>query len=187
MESQILKPKSGTNGSEFDYRFRGIANCSTLVAVPIGATLIWEILLFLFSKLHLYDFDLLSIPAFPKRIINGHNTALSAIDIAVIRHRVGKVIVFQTSDYHYLRTGSLAEKIRDDAYHKLSLIECGRELKLRHKKVETVLIYVRMTESDRAIFSVIEDSGAENVVFEIDFNVLLGCDGIVITCIDFRF
>lgn len=184
MENQLLIPKRKGNIVEFPYRFVSKIDCDALVAIPIGSTLVWQMLCCA-KKMHFFDFDLLSIPAFPKRLVEGKNTAVSAIDIAVSRHGIKNVLIFQPCDYHHLKKNTIIGKSRDDAYHKACLREADIFLKQRHKELNVINIYVRIIENE-AIFSKIHIDGTEDIVFKMKCNINSICDGIIINCMDFR-
>ena len=157
METQLIKPLD-SEGLVYEYRFRGVANCTTLVAIPIGSTLFWEILQCLLM-LELFDFDLFSVTAFPKRIEEGSNTAIRAIDLAVTRHAIEKIVVVQTADYHHYTGGRrrFTDSIKEDANHKMALIGCSLDLKRRHENLETLLVYGRIIDGRHISFSLIEE------------------------------
>lgn len=185
MKQQLLNPLDDA-GLIYPFRFPERENCRSMLAVPIGSSLIWQMLMCA-NELGYYNADLLSVPAFPKRIMEGSNTAISAIDIAVSLHGIQELLVFQSSDYHYNGASTrFTDSLREYAYHEACLIGCVHELKKRHPDLKVFLIYGDI-DATHVEFYLVEESGIKRPIIRIECDCFSPCDGIIITCMDFRF
>jgi len=188
MEDLILKPVNNGNGDVYPFRFEGGAHkCENLLVFPMGSVFMWEFMRCA-REIGLGAADLLSIPAFSKRVIEDSYTAISAIDVGVGLHGISKITILQTRDYHHRYFGKerrFMESIDCDAYHKKSLIACSRKLRKKYPNLEVEIIYMRHIEGKYVVFSKIEESGVERPMHESSYQ-FSPCDGVIVTCMDFR-
>ncbi len=165
--------------------------CNAIVAMPISFNFMDEMIGCTRVALGMKRFDLLGIPGFSKRVSLDSKTVLDTITLAVTKHLVRDIVIFQHMDFHNDGNSTrFVSRLDEDYYHKRILIDAAQKIKTLYPEINVALIYARIVKSKSEIeFSKIFQSGNEEVCLRTPF--LFGkvntCGNTVIQCLDYRF
>lgn len=166
-------------------------SCDAIVAMPISFNFMDEMIGCTRVALGLKTFDLLGIPGFSKRFSRESKVISDTISLAVEKHFVNRVVIFQHVDFHDEgKSSRFADQLDEDFYHKRGLIDSSRKLKALYSGVEVTLIYARLAKNQSEIvFSKIFEDGGEEIclITPYLFKGVNKCETTVIQCLDYRF
>lgn len=189
-QSEMLDALGGKTLITVPFRFKGVHECDAIVTMPPGFFFTKEILDCVEYVLGIKAFDAFAIPAFSKRIADGSETVLETLAIANKKHKVRRVINFQSVDVHKKgRSDRFSNQQEEDEFHISGLMK-SKELILReYPEMDVVSIYVTLSEDhDLVRMYEIHDDGTREVIFRpiYRFKGIYQCDTAVIRCIEFR-
>lgn len=172
------------------FRFKGVNECDAIVTMPPGFFFTKEILDCVEYVLGIKAFDAFAIPAFSKCIANGSETVLETLEIANEKHKVNKVINFQSVDVHK-KGGSdrFSSQQKEDDFHISGLMESRQLILKYYPEMEVISIYVTLSEDHELIrMYEIHDKETKELIFrpKYRFKGIYQCDTAVIRCIEFR-
>jgi hypothetical protein len=177
--------------STVPFRFVGVHNCSTIVAMPISFNFSAELLQFVEVSLGIKAFDLFGIPAFSKRFSEESKMVLGTLELSKDKHHIERVVLFQHVDFHKAGHSTRFEtQIEEDCYHKGGLIASAKKIRELYPNIEVKLIYARLI-NDYAEIELVEvfECGRERVmmVAPYKFQGVSSCEATALFCLDFRF
>ncbi|EKE25051.1 MAG: hypothetical protein ACD_5C00314G0002 [uncultured bacterium] len=190
MTNEKLDELGGNALITVPFRFKGVNECDAIVTMPPGFFFTKEILDCVEYVLGIKAFDAFAIPAFSKRIVDGSETVLETLEIANKKHRVDKIINFQSVDVHKKgKSDRFSNQQEEDDFHISGLMASKALILKYYPEMEVVSIYVTLSE-DHALIRMYEihDDGTREVIFrpKYRFKGICQCDTAVIRCIEFR-
>jgi hypothetical protein len=177
--------------STVPFRFKNIHHCPAVAIFPQSYNFTSSILQCMEDSFGHRAFDTFVVPGFSNKLSRESRTVLETLDLSYKKHFIEEMVIFQHVDFHNnghsSRFASVAE---EDCYHKNGLILSLKMLRKRYPKLNIRLVYTRLIDEQREMeFAEIFECGRERVrmIAPYKFKGILGCDGAVIMCLDFRF
>lgn len=166
--------------------------CEAIVAMPPSYNFMPEMISFVRGSLGIKKpFDLIGVSGFSKRFPRESGVISEAIKLAIEKHLVKKVVIFQHVDFHCDGKSSRFKKqVEEDYYHKQGLLDSAERLKNLYPDVSVTLVYARLVKDQSEIeFSKIYEDGSEEVYQRTPylFKGINKCEVTVVQCLDYRF
>lgn len=135
-------------------------------------------------------FDLFGINSLYKRLKEKDRIVLSALEVAVKKHEIIKVIIPQHVDFRNNgKSTRFNSSFDEDYFHKENLLECKRIIFDLYPHLEVILIYARLIDDENEIqFSEIFDDRSERIrmIPNFGYKGVYTCPAALISCMDYR-
>jgi uncharacterized protein with HEPN domain len=172
------------------FRFKGITECDAIVAMPPGCHFTKEILDCVEGTFGIKAFDAFAIPAFSNRLARESKTVFETLNLANKKHKVKKMILFQTVDVHEQgRSNRFSNQVLEDAYHISGLLKSRELILKKYPEMDVSLVYVTLIDNQTRIrMYEIHPDGEMEIIYRTvyRFNGIYHCDTALIRCIEFR-
>lgn len=189
-QEKAFNELGGTVLSTVPFRFKGINECDAIVTMPPGFFFTKEILDCVEVSFGIKAFDAFAIPAFSKRIASGSQTVLDTLSIANQKHKVRKILNFQTVDVHKQgQSNRFNNREQEDEFHVCGLMESKKRILQEYPQMEVISVYVTLSEDQQWVrMYLVNEDGSLEFFFRAPyrFKGIYTCDTAVIRCIEFR-
>ena len=176
--------------STVPFRFKGVTECDAIVAMPPGFNFTKEMLDCVEISFGIKAFDAFAIPAFSKRLASESHTVFETLNLAEKKHKVKKIILFQTIDVHEKgKSNRFSSQAMEDGYHIAGLLKSRELILKKYPSINIFLVYVTLTEDQKRIrMYEIHPNGEREVILraEYRFKDIHECDTALVRCIEFR-
>lgn len=141
---------------------------------------------------HREPYDLVSTPAFSKRIIEERPSVVSILKLAVEKHGMEELAIFEHPDFHNQEGESnrFPTQAEEEFDHKRLLLGALRKIGKLHPKVKVIPMYTRLLDEKTVIqFVEIMLDGSERVRLVMPYALknIKKCKIAIILCMDYRF